>query len=49
MDLAKTTKRALNDLLMADLELKNAEGRRAVTSAHLEKARIGLLGVDFIS
>ncbi|KAI0747999.1 hypothetical protein C8Q80DRAFT_1270448 [Daedaleopsis nitida] len=46
---AKATKKAMSELLIADLELKSAEARRAVTSAHLEKARMGILGVDFVA
>ena len=48
MKIAKNTRKALNDLMIADIDLKNAESRRAVSSAQLEKARLGKLGIDFI-
>ena len=47
--IAKNTRKALNDLMIADIDLKNAEARRAVSSAQLEKARAGKLGIDFIA
>ncbi|KAM5539004.1 hypothetical protein V8D89_007227 [Ganoderma adspersum] len=47
--IAKSTRKALNDLMIADIDLKNAESRRAVSSAQLEKARAGKLGIDFIA
>ncbi|KAI1795996.1 hypothetical protein LXA43DRAFT_1090614 [Ganoderma leucocontextum] len=47
--IAKNTRKALNDLMIADIDLKNAESRRAVSSAQLEKARAGKLGIDFIA
>ena len=49
IQIAKDTRRALSDLMIADIDLKNAEARRAVSSAQLEKARIGKLGIDFIA
>lgn len=47
--IAKNTRKALNDLMIADIDLKNAESRRAISSAQLEKARAGKLGIDFIA
>ncbi|PIL23876.1 hypothetical protein GSI_13627 [Ganoderma sinense ZZ0214-1] len=49
LKIAKNTRKALNDLMIADIDLKNAESRRAVSSAQLEKARAGKLGIDFIA
>ncbi|TBU32368.1 hypothetical protein BD311DRAFT_803957 [Dichomitus squalens] len=49
IQIAKDTRRALSDLMIADIDLKNAEARRAVSSAQLEKARLGKLGIDFIA
>ena len=47
--IAKNTRKALNDLMIADIDLRGAEARRAVSSAQLEKARAGKLGIDFIA
>ena len=46
--IAKLARRAVNELAIADVDLKVAEMRRATTSAHLEKARAGMLGIDFV-
>lgn len=45
--IAKATRKAINELAVAQVDLKVAELRRATTSAHLEKAREGMLGIDF--
>ncbi|KAH9946216.1 uncharacterized protein BXZ73DRAFT_95717 [Epithele typhae] len=44
----KLAQRAMNELNIADLEVKAAELRRATTSSQLEKARLGVLGADFV-
>ena len=45
--IAKLARRAVNELTITDVDLKVAEMRRATTSSHLEKARAGMLGIDF--
>ena len=49
VEIAKATRRALNELMIAELDLKAAEGRRAITSALFEKARQGTLGIDYVA
>ncbi|KAJ6488606.1 hypothetical protein C8R47DRAFT_1071800 [Mycena vitilis] len=46
--LEKVTRRALQELETANLELRAVEGRRKVADQHLEKARAGALGIEYI-
>ncbi|KAJ7445730.1 hypothetical protein B0H11DRAFT_1649718, partial [Mycena galericulata] len=46
--LEKATRRALQELDTAGIELGAAEGRRKVADVHLEKARGGVLGIEYI-
>lgn len=48
MSLEKVTRRALQELETANLELRAVEGRRKVADTHLEKARAGALGIEYI-
>ncbi|GBE82355.1 hypothetical protein SCP_0407390 [Sparassis crispa] len=45
--LSRATKRTLHELKMASTELRFAERRRALADAQLEKARAGILGIDY--
>lgn len=45
--LAKATRRALHELEMATIDLRAAETRRIIVQAQAEKAKLGLLGVDY--
>lgn len=46
VQLARNARRALHELDLAMLDLRAAEARRKVTSSQLEKARVGMLGID---
>jgi hypothetical protein len=46
--LEKITRRALNELDNATLELRATEGRRRVADGHLERARGGVLGIEYM-
>lgn len=45
--LQRSTDRALHELKLASHELKFAEKRRTIADAQLEKARAGILGMDY--
>lgn len=47
--MAKETRRALHELEITSRDLKLAEQRRSVAVAQLEKARAGLLGVEYVA
>lgn len=47
-NIVKATRRALHELDVATLDLRAAEFRRKATSAQLEKAKAGVLGVDYV-
>ncbi|KAI0646932.1 hypothetical protein C8Q79DRAFT_1009089 [Trametes meyenii] len=42
-------RRAMHEYEMSTIDLKMAERRRELADAQLEKARLGILGIDFIS
>jgi hypothetical protein len=46
--IAKATRRALHELEMASLDLRAAENRRKLADSHVEKARLGVLGIDYL-
>lgn len=46
---SKASRRALHDLEMASLDLWAAENRRKLADIQLEKARAGVLGIDYVS
>lgn len=46
---ATNTRKALHDMAIADLELQYLEGKRLVAAAHLERARDGKFGIDYVS
>lgn len=46
--LSKSTRRALHELDLANLDLRAAEGRRKVADSQLEKARLGTLGIGAV-
>ncbi|KAF8636635.1 hypothetical protein AX17_003444 [Amanita inopinata Kibby_2008] len=46
IQLERGARRALHELDVATLDLRAAEARRKVADSHLEKARVGMLGVD---
>lgn len=48
VQLAKNARRALHELDMATLDLRAAEARRKVADSHLEKARVGMFGIDVV-
>lgn len=43
----KATRKAIHEQEMAEIELAAAKMRREVADSQLEKARLGLLGIDF--
>lgn len=43
----KATRKATHEQEMAEIELGAAKMRREVADSQLEKARLGLLGIDF--
>lgn len=43
----KATRKAIHEQEMAEIELGAAKMRREVADSQLEKARFGLLGIDF--
>lgn len=45
--LARAARRAVHELELAALELRAAEGRRRAADGQLEKARAGVLGIEF--
>lgn len=45
--MAKETRRAFHELELTTRDLKLAEQRRSIAAAQLEKARAGLLGVEY--
>ena len=48
VELSKNTKRALHELDMATIDLRAAEARRKVADSHLERARVGMFGIDAV-
>ncbi|KAJ8454634.1 hypothetical protein ONZ51_g12917 [Trametes cubensis] len=46
---AAAARRALHELDMSTLDLKMAEARRVIADRQLEKAQIGMLGIDYIA
>lgn len=46
-EILKATRRAMYEQEMANIELTAARMRREVASSQLEKARVGLLGIDY--
>lgn len=46
--IAKAARRALHELEMASLDLRAAESRRKLADSHMEKARLGVLGIDYL-
>lgn len=46
--IAQTTRRAIHELAMASLDLAAAQKRRINADAQLEKARAGVLGIDYV-
>lgn len=46
--IAQATRRAFHELSMASLDLAAAQKRRINASAQLEKARAGVLGIDYV-
>jgi hypothetical protein len=47
-NIAKAARRALHELEMASLDLRAAENRRKLADNHVEKARLGVLGIDYL-
>ena len=47
-NISKATRRALHELEMASFDLRTAENRRKLADMHLEKARMGVLGIDYV-
>ncbi|KAJ6618346.1 hypothetical protein B0H10DRAFT_2217860 [Mycena sp. CBHHK59/15] len=45
----KATRRALYELETATIELRAVEGRRRVADTHLERARAGVLGIEYVA
>jgi hypothetical protein len=45
---SRETRRALGELDMAALDLRMAEARRKIADTQLEKAKQGMLGIDFV-
>lgn len=43
---SRTTRRALHELDMATIDLRMAETRRRIADAQVEKAKLGMLGID---
>lgn len=43
----KATRKAIHEHEMVEIELSAAKMRREVADSQLEKARLGLLGIDF--
>ncbi|XP_006458264.1 hypothetical protein AGABI2DRAFT_176683 [Agaricus bisporus var. bisporus H97] len=43
---SRTTRRALHELDMATIDLRMAETRRRIADAQVEKAKLGVLGID---
>lgn len=48
VQIGKATRRALHELETATLELRAVESRRKVADVHLEKARAGVLGIEYV-
>ena len=46
--ISKAARRALHELEMATLDLRAAENRRKLADSHVEKARLGVLGIDYL-
>lgn len=48
IEIAKETRKAMNDLFIADCELQFARERRKFTGPLFEKAKEGAAGIDFV-
>lgn len=48
MQQLKSLPRTLHEFQLASLDLRAAESRRKVVEAHLEIAKNGTLGIDFV-
>lgn len=46
--ISKAARRALHELEMASWDLRAAEDRRKLADSHVEKARLGVLGIDHL-
>lgn len=46
--IAQDARRALHELEIASIDLTAAQNRREMAGAQLEKARAGVLGVDYV-
>ena len=46
-EILKATRKAIYEQEMAEIELAAARMRREVADSQLEKARLGLLGIDY--
>ncbi|EMD38489.1 hypothetical protein CERSUDRAFT_82755 [Gelatoporia subvermispora B] len=44
----KATRRALFEVELANMDLRLAEARRSIADAQVEKARAGVLGIDYV-
>jgi hypothetical protein len=44
----KAARRAVHELETATIELRAAEARRKVADVHLDKARAGVLGIEYV-
>jgi len=49
VQISKATRRAVHELEMASFDLHAAENRRKLANSHLEMARAGVLGIDYVS
>lgn len=47
-NVSKATRRALHELEMASFDLRTAEKRRKLADTHLDMARMGVLGIDYV-
>jgi hypothetical protein len=46
-EISKAARRAVHELEMSNVDLNAARMRREIADAQMEKARIGLLGLDY--